>query len=158
MYNYNLLKKYFNLEVQASQIPKREEIDEKYKWNLTDIYKSDEDWEKDFTWIDENIKNYSVFEGKLGNSAEDILACFKFDEEIGRKLERLYLYSMLSKDSDMSLSKYQGMDDRIKSLYTKVTTASSFIRPELLKIEEAKLLQMINSLPELKIYKIKMIY
>ena len=152
MYNYNLLKKYFNLEVQASQIPKREEIDEKYKWNLTDIYKSDEDWEKDFTWIDENIKNYSVFEGKLGNSAEDILACFKFDEEIGRKLERLYLYSMLSKDSDMSLSKYQGMDDRIKSLYTKVTTASSFIRPELLKIEEAKLLQMINSLPELKIY------
>ena len=152
MYNYNSLKKYFNLEVQASQIPKREEIDEKYKWNLTDIYKSDEDWEKDFTWIDENIKNYPVFEGKLGNSAEDLLACFKFDEEIGRKLERLYLYSMLSKDSDMSLSKYQGMDDRIKSLYTKVTTASSFIRPELLKIEDKKLLGMVNSLPQLKIY------
>lgn len=152
MYNYNSLKKYFNLEVQASQIPKREEIDEKYKWNLTDIYKSDEDWEKDFTWIDENIKNYPVFEGKLGNSAEDLLACFKFDEEIGRKLEKLYLYSMLSKDSDMSLSKYQGMDDRIKSLYTKVTTASSFIRPELLKIEDKKLLGMVNSLPQLKIY------
>ncbi|MFZ2322368.1 MAG: oligoendopeptidase F [Ignavibacteriaceae bacterium] len=152
MYNYNSSKKYFNLEVQASQIPKREEIDEKYKWNLTDIYKSDEDWEKDFTWIDENIKNYPVFEGKLGNSAEDLLACFKFDEEIGRKLERLYLYSMLSKDSDMSLSKYQGMDDRIKSLYTKVTTASSFIRPELLKIEDKKLLGMVNSLPQLKIY------
>ena len=152
MFNYNLLKKYFNPEVQTSQIPKREEIDEKYKWNLTDIYKSDEDWEKDFKWIEQNINKYSSFEGKLDNSAKDLLACFKFDEEIGIKLERLYLYSMLSKDSDMSLSKYQGMDDRIKSLYTKVTTASSFIRPELLKIEESKLLQMINSLQELKIY------
>ncbi|HMN49992.1 MAG TPA: oligoendopeptidase F [Ignavibacteriaceae bacterium] len=152
MHNYDFLEKYFYPEVHTFQVPKREEIDEKYKWNLTDIYKSDDDWEKDFNWVDENIKNYSKFEGKLGDSADNLLACFKFDEEIGSKLERMYLYSMLAKDSDMSVSKYQGMDDRIKSLSTKVMTASSFLKPELLKIEQDKLLGMINSLPELKIY------
>lgn len=152
MHNYGFLEKYFYPEVHTFQVPKREEIDEKYKWNLTDIYKSDDDWEKDFNWVDENIKNYSKFEGKLGDSADNLLACFKFDEEIGSKLERMYLYSMLAKDSDMSVSKYQGMDDRIKSLSTKVMTASSFLKPELLKIEQDKLLGMINSLPELKIY------
>lgn len=152
MHNYDFLEKYFYPEVHTFQVPKREEIDEKYKWNLTDIYKSDDDWEKDFNWLDENIKNYSKFEGKLGDSADNLLACFKFDEEIGSKLERMYLYSMLAKDSDMSVSKYQGMDDRIKSLSTKVMTASSFLKPELLKIEQDKLLGMINSLPELKIY------
>lgn len=152
MHNYGFLEKYFYPEVHTFQVPKREEIDEKYKWNLTDIYKSDDDWEKDFNWVDENIKNYSKFEGKLGDSADNLLACFKFDEEIGSKLERMYLYSMLAKDSDMSVSKYQGMDDRIKSLSTKVMTASSFLKPELLKIEQDKLLGMINSLPGLKIY------
>ncbi len=152
MHNYDFLEKYFYPDVHTFQVPKREEIDEKYKWNLTDIYKSDDDWEKDFNWVDENIKNYSKFEGKLGDSADNLLACFKFDEEIGSKLERMYLYSMLAKDSDMSVSKYQGMDDRIKSLSTKVMTASSFLKPELLKIEQDKLLGMINSLPELKIY------
>jgi oligoendopeptidase F len=153
MLKSNLRKKYFYSETQSFQIPKREEIDEKYKWNLKDIYNSDDDWENDYKWVSENVKNFSKFEGKLGKSAEDLLACFKFEDEIGIKIERLYLYSMLSKDSDMSIPKYQGMDDRIKSLYTKVTTAGSFIRPELLQIEESKLLGMINSLSELKTYK-----
>jgi oligoendopeptidase F len=60
---------------------------------------------------------------------------------------------MLSKDSDMRVPKYQGMDDRIKSIYSKVLTASSYIKPELLKADEAKLKGFINTHPDLKIYK-----
>lgn len=153
MLNYNFFKKYFNPEVQTLKVPRREDIEEKYKWNLADIYKTDEDWEKDFSWIEKNLNKYTNFDGTLSSSAQNLLACFKFDEEISSKLERLYLYSMLAKDSDMSVSKYQGMDDRIKSLYAKVMTFSSFIKPELLKIDALKLLDMINSLPELHIYK-----
>ena len=40
--------KYFSPENQTIEIPSREDIDEKYKWNLIDIYSSDEAWEKDF--------------------------------------------------------------------------------------------------------------
>ena len=43
-------------------------------------------------------------------------SCLKFDEETGKKLERLHLYSMLSHDGDMGVTKYQAMDDRIMSL------------------------------------------
>lgn len=152
MHKYDLLKKHFNPDVETSQIPSRDEIEEKYKWNLKDIYSSNDEWEKDFSWIEKNIIRYAEFEGKLNSSAKVLLACFNLDEEIGIKLERLYLYAMLSKDSDMSVPKYQGMDDRIKSIYAKVMAASSFIKPELLNIEEKKLLEMVNSIPELKIY------
>lgn len=152
MYNYGFIDKFFNKDFQSFNIPKREEIDEKYKWNLKDIYKSDDDWENDFRWIEQNINNYKSFEGQLALSAEKLLACFKFDEQVGSKLERLYLYAMLAKDSDMTISKYQGMDDRIKSLYSKVMTASSFIKPELLSIDEAVLHNMIKSNPDLHIY------
>ncbi|MDP2363296.1 MAG: oligoendopeptidase F, partial [Ignavibacteria bacterium] len=132
MFNRSLSLNY-SPEVQTISIPTRDKIDEKYKWNLKDIYISDTEWEKDFKWVKDNIINYRQFEGTLSASAEKLLACLKFDEDIGIKLERLYLYSMLAKDSDMRNPKYQGMDDRIKSIYSKVLAAGSFIKPELLK-------------------------
>ena len=143
----------YNPEVQTIDIPTRDKIDEKYKWNLKDIYINDEEWEKDFKWVEDNINDYKQYDGTLDHSAEKLLACLKFDEQMAIKLERLYLYSMLAKDSDMRDPKYQGMDDRIKSTYSKVLAAGSFIKPELLKIEESKLVGMINSHPDLKIYK-----
>ncbi len=151
---HSILNKLFYLpENQTMQIPIREDIEEKYKWNLKDIYDSDEEWEDDFSWVEKNINKYHKFEGTLGSSAENLLACLKFDEEVGIKLERLYLYSMLSKDSDMRAAKYQGMDDRIKTVYSKVLAASSYIKPELLNVDEKKLLIMINSHPDLGIYR-----
>ncbi|MFZ0454104.1 MAG: oligoendopeptidase F [Ignavibacteriaceae bacterium] len=138
--------------VDKSAILDRTEVEEKYKWDLSFIYRGDDDWEKDFEWISENIANYKNFEGTLSKSPEHLLECLKFDNEIGIKIERLYLYAMLSKDSDMKVQKYQAMDDRIKSLYTNVSTAGAFIKPELLQMTDEKLLDMICSNNELKVY------
>ncbi len=60
---------------------------------------------------------------------------------------------MLAKDSDLRENTYQALDDRIKSLYAKVSAVSSFIKPELLEIDSDDLLRMIESNDELKIYK-----
>ena len=134
-------------------LPAREDIEEIYKWNLADIYNSAEDWENDFNSVKDNLGNYKKFIGKLGQSAEQLLNCLKFDDEMGIKLERLYLYTMLAKDSDLRVGKFQSMDERIKSLYSQVSTVSSFIKPELLKIPDQKLNELISSIEELKLYK-----
>lgn len=147
-----LINKHFTSEPLTIEIPTRDQIDEKYKWNLNDIYPDDDHWEDDFKWISEQIGNYRAFEGTLADPVK-LLACLKFDEEIGTKLERLYLYAMLSKDSDMRNTKYQGMDSRIKNIYSQVQAASSFIKPELLKIDENQIIEMLNTIDELKIYK-----
>ena len=146
-------KKSNHTNTESKVIPERIDISNDYKWNLDDIYKTDEEWEKDFEWVNKKLPDYNNFEGKLAESPETLLNCFKFDDEINIRLERLYLYSMLSKDSDLRVSKYNSMDDRVKSLYSKVGAANSFIRPELLKIPDEVLLKMINSNNELKIYK-----
>lgn len=148
----NLLNKFFSPEIQSMEIPTRDQIDEKYKWNLIDVYSSDEDWEKDFKWIEENIIHYHGYEGLLGQSSEKLLACLKFDEEIGMKLERLYLYSMLSKDSDLRNTKYQGMDDRIKRIYSQVLAASSYIKPEILSIGQNKINSLISGNSTLQVH------
>lgn len=142
--------KYFN-NVETISMPARSDIEEKYKWDLSHIYTSDDKWEKDFIWIEENIPTYDKFIGKL-SSSDSLRACLKFNDEMGIKLDRLYLYAMLSKDSDMTVNIYQTMDDRIKSLLSRVSAASSFIKPEILAIEDNILLSMINSNGDLKIY------
>jgi oligoendopeptidase F len=139
--------------IEVSSVPLREKIEEKYKWDLTHIYKNDEDWEKDFNWIENNLSGYEKFKGTLSKSSNDLLQCLQFDDLIGIKIERLYLYAMLSKDSDMRVTKYQAMEERIKTLYSEVSAAGSFIKPELLQIPDAKLWEMINSKTELQVYK-----
>lgn len=137
---------------EVMSLPVREEIEAKYKWNLQDIYLTDDDWESDFRWVETHLPDYKKFEGRLAESTETLLACFNFDNEIGIKLERMHLYAMLAKDSDMRVTKYQAADDRIRTLYSNANTASSFIRPELISIPDNQLLEMINNLSELKIY------
>ncbi len=138
---------------ESSSLPTRDQIDEKYKWNLTHIYTSDDQWEADFNWVEQNLTSYKKFEGTLSESADNLLSCLKFDDEIGIKLERLHLYAMLAKDSDMRVALYQAMDDRIKNLFSKISAASSFIRPELLRMPNEKLLALIESNDELRLYK-----
>ncbi len=148
----NTFGKFFSVTNQAV-LPTRSEIEEIYKWDLSPVYESDELWESEFKWIEENISNYKKFEGRFSEDAQTLFECFQFDDLMGTKLERLYLYSSLSYDSDMRMQKYQAMHDRIKNLFTKVLSAASFIKPELLSISDDKLIQMIESKDELKIYR-----
>ena len=152
MFDDFINKKLFQIDVESPSIPERETIEEKYKWDLTHIYPTLDAWENDFKWIENNISGYKKFEGKLAESAAILLSCLKLDDSIGIKLEQLYLYAMLAKDSDMRITKHQAMDDRIKTLYSKVSTASSFLNPELLKIPENDLRKMIQASDELKVY------
>lgn len=136
----------------GGDLPTRDKIAEEYKWNLTDVYKTDETWETDFNWVKENASKYSQFEGKLGNSAADLLACIKFDEELSMKIDRLFLYASLSRDLDLTHEGNQGRYDRMMSLYSNVAALSSFVRPEILKMDEEKLWSFVKEEEGLKIY------
>lgn len=52
-------------------LPKRDEIDKKYKWNLEDIYENVDIWEEDFKKIENSIDNIVKYKGTLQESAEN---------------------------------------------------------------------------------------
>ncbi len=145
--------KLFETEDSNSGLLIRDEIGDSFKWNLTDIYSSDESWEKAFEELSGKTENLSKFTGILAESSDNLLRCLKYDEEIGIILDRLHLYAMLAKDIDLSNEKYQGMYDRLMTLAAKLSAASSFIKPEILEIPEEKLFGFISENKELKIYK-----
>ncbi|HOP50202.1 MAG TPA: oligoendopeptidase F [Ignavibacteriales bacterium] len=137
----------------VQDLPTREQIAEKYKWDLTLIYKSDADWEKDFEFITNNMSKYKNFEGKLTKSAKELYKALKFDEEMGTKLDKLSLYSSLSRDLDLTNSKYIAMSNKLRDLRNKLSEITAFWSPELTSLKKEKLEQFYKEEPKLLDYK-----
>ena len=77
---------------------KREEIEEKYKWDLTTIYKTDEDWYKELELVSNEVEKIPNYKGKIVSSAKDLLAYARFSENLTRKSYKLYYYASLKHD------------------------------------------------------------
>ncbi|MGN0818554.1 MAG: oligoendopeptidase F, partial [Candidatus Coproplasma sp.] len=112
----------------------RKDVLEKYIWKTEDIYASDEEWEKEYAWLYENI-NLSKYAGKLGNRA-DLLACLKESDEYSLKYEKLAYYAGLKHDEDARVSKYTSYDGKIGMLGVKFSQDMAFFEPEMASLDD----------------------
>lgn len=131
---------------------KRQQIEEKYKWNLQSLYKNMQEWEKEFTSVKEQIQTIVSFKGKL-NQASQLKECLLLDEKISLKTEQLYVYAALQKDQDTSNNESQRLLEKISNLSVEIGEASSYIVPEILELEEDALENMYKEEKDLEHYK-----
>ena len=129
----------------------RDEIDDKYKWDLSQIYKTEDEWLKDFEYVKASGDKYLEFKGKL-NNADNILKYFKFDEEFSKKADSLYMYAALKFDEDTSNSKYQELKGKIEKVLTDLSAKTSFVIPEMLKLSKEDFERFMEEASELKMY------
>lgn len=126
----------------------RKDIDQKLKWDTTSIYEKDEDFYEDI----ENVKNLADklvgFKGKITASLDNFKDFIKLDEEFSRKLEKACVYASLKSDEDTRVTKYQEMDQVATNTYVALTEALSFVRPELLAIDQEKIKEYLKD-PEI---------
>ncbi len=115
---------------------KRSEIDDKYKWNLTDIYSSETDWENDFAKLQSELPAIKDLKQGFADSAKNLANALKRMDELSLMCERLYVYAKMRRDEDNSNTRYQAMTDRAMSLYVAVSGETSFAAPALLKQSE----------------------
>ena len=134
------------------QIRERSEIPEKYKWDLTDLFVSDEAWIEAKNRVDEKIEIITKFKGTLAESASNLLTCFEFRDDIGKELRRLSSYSWNKSRQDTRNSKYRAMDQEINQLFTNFNANTSFIEPEIIAMEKATIQQFLEAQPGLKPY------
>lgn len=123
------------------QVLTRDKTDSKYKWRLEDMIADDKEWENLYNDIKNKGKEITKFQGKLSQE-ECILQCFKFDDELSSKLERLYVYTMMRKDEDCSVEKYLAMADKVDNLCVELSTLSAFINPELAENSKEFLIEL----------------
>ena len=109
---------------------KRSEIQEKYKWDLSPLCKSDEE----FYEVLEDAKKYlpklKRFEGKLNNK-KTIAEYLKLDKEFTHLVEPIILYISMKKNEELSNSKYQLMSEKLSFFLNELNIETAFASTEL---------------------------
>lgn len=136
---------------EAKTLPKREEIPQKYKWNIEKIYESPEHWEKDFKSLKEKAPSIKEYQGKL-NSPEALVNYLKESEELGRLAEKLMVYAHLKSDEDTSNTTYQALKGNIDSYLAELNSLNAFFVPEILSLSEEYIFEAIEKVEDLKLY------
>lgn len=139
-------------ETAVNKLPARTEIAVEDTWRLEDIFASDEVWEKEFQEVKSLIPAAKEFQGKLGESADILYDALQYQDQLLERLGKLYAYSHMRYDQDTTNSFYQGLDDRMKNLYSQAASSLAFVVPELLSIDEEKLNGFLTEKEELKLY------
>lgn len=136
-----------------SKIPLRKDVPAKDKWDLSSIYKSDEEWEADLALLPSLTQNVLKFKGKLAQSSQTLLDALKAWEQAQLKLETVYHYASLQHHADEDDSTATDKEGRAMMAYTKMSSETSFFNPEIQSIDENKIKEWIL-LPEFADYKI----
>lgn len=119
-----------------NKLLERNNIDDKYKWNLNDIYKNDELFEKDYKKAEKLMEKMSDFAGKLSDSLKVLSECLNTYEELMLLCDALFSYARMRRDEDNANSQYQMLANKAGELYNKASACCSFLEPEIIKIDE----------------------
>ncbi len=115
---------------------KRNEIDEKYKWDLKAIYKDREAFSKDFEEVKNELPKIETYKGKFLESADIFLEFMELLENINRKIEKMYVYTHLAVDVEPENAEMQELNANILGLSDEAGNKTVFIDLEILKNEE----------------------
>ena len=137
----------------AKTIPARKDVPAKDKWNLSSIYKSDEQWEEELKKIPEFSKKVLQFKGKLAESSDSLLNALKTLEKEMLVIENVYHYAALQHDADQDDTAAADRYGRAMMAYTAASTEISFFEPEIQAIPENDIFQWIEN-PEFADYKV----
>ncbi len=136
-----------------SEVRERTDVPIKDRWNLKDLYRSDELWRESTQKLVVQFDEVLAYKGKLSSSASELLACLEFDSRLSKEFDRLYSYASMKSDEDTRNSKYLGMRQQLEQLITDYSSKASFIEPEIVKMDKQKIDDFIAKEPKLKIYK-----
>ena len=119
------------------ELPDRDAVPMADTWDLTPLFADDDTWHKTFGELKAKLKEYKKFEGKLADPVE-LFACLEFDAAVDKDAERIVIYAYLKYSQDLASPKYQEMNGLAENFLAELWQATSFIRPEILEIDEKR--------------------
>ena len=122
-----------------------ENEEQKFNWNLQDIFKSIEEFNKEKKEIENILKNIETYQGKLCDTSDNLYNCYKLYEQALEKFEKVYAYGMLKYHLDMSNQEGIKIFKDVENLGTEFSVATSFITPEITYTDEEKIKDYIKN-------------
>lgn len=137
----------------AKELLERKEVKLENTWELNDLYKDISEWENDLIKYQNLIEQIVMFEGNVGQSANNlftVLQKFAKSEEI---MSRAFCYAQRLYDQDTSNTTNQAYSAKVSTIYMEAGSKIAFIDPEIIAIPKDIIGQFYKDLPELLAFK-----
>ncbi|EMI22691.1 oligoendopeptidase F [Rhodopirellula maiorica SM1] len=126
----------------TATLPARDQVNPSDCWDLSSLCQDDASWEAEYKKLDDQIATYETYRGRLGESADVLAEALTFDSQFDRLAERVGTYAFLRTTEDQGNSDSQAMKLRFQNLAVRAGQAASFMRPELLSIDETRMSEL----------------
>ena len=110
----------------------RNDVPNEYKWDLSKMYESDSEIEKDIEEVKKLTKEILKYKSHILDSSNSLYEFLKLTEKQDRILEKLYVYSKMSLDVDTKNNKSKALKMKIEKLSESLNEEFSFIEPEMM--------------------------
>ena len=118
----------------AGSVPARDSIPDRYKWNLTDICQSWDDWQKSFAELETAVDAFPAFQGTLAEGPATLLAAYRAMDAMGALSYRVWYFASLHYDQDQRDNQANARRQQVQILFARQHQSSSWFNPELLAI------------------------
>lgn len=131
----------------------REEIADKYKWDLNGLFQSDEAWRNALNEIKVRLDEVEKFKGTLTKSAANLLKALEYNTEISKMASKLSSYASMNSDLDTRNMKYSAMKQELQQMFSSFGAKSAFMDPEILSADWETIDGFIKQEPKLQVYR-----
>ena len=113
----------------------RNTVDPKYKWDLSQIYATEADYDADFKLVEQMLKDFPKHEKTMLKGAKELLAVMRDSAELERKISKLYSYAYLGFALNAADNAAQSRAAKVRSLAANAGAASWFVSPYLMRLD-----------------------
>lgn len=130
----------------------RSHIEEKYQWDLSTIFATDQAWEEEFETLSAQIQDAKSFAANLVSSGQNLLEITEAYLDLSRRLEKFYVYASMKNDQDTTVAKYQEYEAKATALYAKFSEVFAFYEPEFMTLSGQDYEAFVAEVPALSAY------
>jgi oligoendopeptidase F len=139
--------------VMPPTVPVRNKVDRKFTWNAESVFPCDEAWEKEVHQIIEDISTVKGYQGRLAEGSSILLDALTTYDKLVARAQTVIMYAGFSYAVDTTNQQAAGMNSKAQGMYGQVSSAVSFMQPEILQIGKARLDEWMRQNEELALYK-----
>lgn len=126
---------------------------DKYKWDLTKLFKTDEEFDKSIDKVNELLEEIVKYKGRIFESSATLLEFLKLDTEIDMLTEKIYIYAYLGYYDNMSDENFLQKKEKANNIMNNSSSVRSFVTPEILSKDYEEVQKLLSENKELEKYK-----
>lgn len=128
-------------------------MNEKYNWNLKDIFAMKEDFDVYKRNLNQLLEKIAKYQANLSESSKNLQECYALYEQALEVFERIYAYGMLTYHLDMSNQNSIKLYKEVENIGTNFSQTVSFMVPEITQMNEKKIRDFMEENSDLNRYK-----